>query len=72
MRKAAYQLLETLYDRDSQDLCDIDRLVGEVATNGLSDPDEEILSLNLDPLEADRSCQHGRAFKSRVVGSSLH
>jgi hypothetical protein len=47
MRKAAYQLLETLYDRDSQDLCDIDRLVGEVATNGLSDPDEEILSLNL-------------------------
>ncbi len=50
MRKAAYQLLETLQDRDSSEYCDLDKLVNEVAFNGLTEEDEEILTLNLNIL----------------------
>jgi len=47
MRKAAFQLIGTLYDKESQNLIDIKRLINELATNGLCDPFDEILFLNL-------------------------
>jgi len=47
MRKAAYQLIGTLYDKDFLNLIDVDRLINELATNGLSDSFDEILFLNL-------------------------
>ena len=48
MRKAAYQLLETLYENLQTDI-DINRAVEMVVTKGLTDGAEEciVLSLNI-------------------------
>lgn len=47
MRKAAYQLLETLFDRGAADYCDMNKLVDQVATSGLIDTAEEVSVLCL-------------------------
>ena len=47
VRKAAFQLLETLFDRGAADYCDMNRLVDAVATLGLVDSAEEVSVLNL-------------------------
>jgi cullin-associated NEDD8-dissociated protein 1 len=47
MRKSAFQLLETLFDRGAADYCDMNRLVEAVTTLGLIDAAEEVSVLNL-------------------------
>lgn len=47
MRKSAFHLLETLFDRGAADYCDMNRLVEAVTTLGLIDAAEEVSVLNL-------------------------
>lgn len=47
MRKSAFQMLETLFDRGAADYCDMNKLVEAVTTLGLVDAAEEVSVLNL-------------------------